>query len=296
MVVSHMPSKFSIHLALFTVALLYGANYSIAKLAMPEYIGPFGFIIIRVTISGAIFWAYHFFFIKEKVTSKPDMFRLMLCGVFGVAANQLAFFKGLSMTTPINASIIMTINPIIVVTLAYFAKLEKITPKKIIGILIAGVSAYFFLTKDGSSFNDHHFLGDFLILVNATSYGIYLIIAKPLLVKYNPMTVVKWMFFFGSLIVIPFGWTELMAIEWATFPISIWVILLYVVLGVTVLAYFLNAWGLQYVDSSVVSIYIYLQPILATVVATLLGSDALTWTDTGYAVLIMSGVYLVSRK
>jgi len=291
-----MPSKFSIHLALFTVALLYGANYSIAKLAMPEYIGPFGFIVIRVTISGAIFWAYHHFVIKEKVTSKSDMFRLMLCGVFGVAANQLAFFKGLSMTTPINASIIMTINPIIVVTLAYFAKLEKITPKKIIGILIAGVSAYFFLTKDGGSFNDDHFLGDFLILVNASSYGIYLIIAKPLLVKYNPMTVVKWMFFFGSLIVIPFGWNELMAIEWTTFPISIWVIVLYVVLGVTVLAYFLNAWGLQYVDSSVVSIYIYLQPILATVVATLLGSDALTWTDTGYAVLIMSGVYLVSRK
>jgi drug/metabolite transporter (DMT)-like permease len=291
-----MPSKLSVHLALFTVALLYAANYSIAKIAMPAFIGPFGFIVIRATIAGMIFWAYHYLFIKEKVTARSDMFRLLLCGIFGVAANQLAFFKGLSMTTPINASIIMTINPIIVVTLAYFAKMEKITPQKIIGILIAGISVYFFLTKDGASFNDNHFLGDFLILINASSYGIYLVLAKPLMIKYNPMTVVKWMFFFGSLIVIPFGWNELMAVEWSTFPINIWVIVLYVVLGVTVLAYFLNAWGLQYVDSSVVSIYIYLQPILATIVATLLGSDALTWADTGYAVLIMSGVYIVSRK
>jgi drug/metabolite transporter (DMT)-like permease len=291
-----MPSKLSVHLALFTVALLYGANYSIAKIAMPEYVSPFGFIVMRVTISGLIFWAYHHFAIKEKVTSKADMFRLVLCGVFGVAANQLAFFKGLSMTTPINASIIMTVNPIIVVTLAYLTKQEKITYKKIIGILIAGISAYFFLTKDGSSFNDDHFLGDFLILVNASSYGIYLILAKPLLRKYNPITVVKWMFLFGGIIVIPFGWSEVMAVEWSALPLNIWIIIGYVVLGVTVLAYFLNAWGLQYVDSSVISIYIYLQPILATTVATLLGSDLLTWTDAGFALLIMSGVYLVSRK
>jgi len=291
-----MPSKFSVHLALFTVALLYGANYSIAKIAMPEYVGPFGFIVIRVAVSGIVFWVYHHLVVKEKVTSKADMMRLALCGVFGVAANQLAFFKGLSLTTPINASIIMTVNPIIVVTLAYFTKQEKITLKKIAGILIAGVSVYFFLTKDGSSFNDDHFLGDFLILINASSYGIYLILAKPLLVKYNPMTVVKWMFLFGGIIVIPFGWSEVMAIEWSMLPLNIWIIIGYVVIGVTVLAYFLNAWGLQYVNSSVISIYIYLQPILATSVATLLGSDSLTWLDAGYATLIMSGVYLVSRK
>ena len=121
-----MPSKLSVHLALFTVALLYGANYSIAKIAMPEYIGPFGFIVLRVTISGLIFWAYHHIAVKEIVSSKSDMARLILSGVFGVAANQLAFFKGLSMTTPINASIIMTVNPIIVVTLAYLTKQEKI--------------------------------------------------------------------------------------------------------------------------------------------------------------------------
>jgi len=291
-----MPSKLSIHLALFTVALLYGANYSIAKMAMPSYIGPFGFIIIRATVATVIFWVYHHFAVKEKVSYKSDMFRLLLCGIFGVAANQLAFFKGLSLTTPINASIIMTVNPIIVVLLAYFSKQEKITTKKIIGILIAGTSAYFFLTKDGASFNNDHFLGDFLVLVNATSYGIYLILAKPLLVKYNPMTVVKWMFLFGSIMVIPFGWNELSIVEWSEFPVHIWAVIGFVVLGVTVLAYFLNAWGLQYVNSSVVSIYVYLQPILATAVATLLGSDTLSWSDAGFAILIMSGVYLVSRK
>lgn len=291
-----MPNKFKIHLSLFTVALLYGANYSIAKVAMPEHIAPFGFIVLRVVVAGLIFWGYHHFFIKEKVSSTADMVRLALCGVFGVAFNQLAFFKGLSMTTPINASIIMTVNPIIVVALAYFAKLERITLKKVLGIFIAGVSVYFFLTKDGSSFNDDHFLGDFLILVNASSFGIYLVLAKPLLVKYNPMTVVKWMFIFGAIIVIPFGWNDVVAVEWGALPFNIWIVLIYVVIGVTVFAYFLNAWGLQYVNSSVVSIYIYLQPILATSVATLMGSDLLSWTDSLFAILIMSGVYLVSRK
>lgn len=291
-----MPSKLSVHLALFTVALLYGANYSVAKIAMPEYIGPYGFIVIRATISGLVFWVYHHNAVKETVSSTSDMVKLILCGVFGVAANQLAFFKGLSLTTPINASIIMTVNPIIVVTLAYLTKQEKITLKKVIGILIAGISIYFFLTKDGSSFNDDHFLGDFLILVNASSYGIYLILAKPLLTKYHPMTVVKWMFLFGGIIVLPFGWREVLAVEWSALPMNIWLVIGYVVIGVTVFAYFLNAWGLQYVNSSVISIYIYLQPILATTVATLMGSDSLAWSDAGYATLIMSGVYLVSRK
>ncbi len=110
------------------------------------------------------------------------------------------------------------------------------------------------------------------------------------------MTVVKWMFLFGSLIVIPFGWNEVIAVEWSALPMSIWLVIGYVVIGVTVFAYFLNAWGLQFVNSSVISIYIYLQPILATSVATLMGSDSLTWTDAGFAMLIMSGVYLVSRK
>ena len=291
-----MPNKFTIHLSLFTVALLFAANYSIAKVAMPKYIGPFGFIVLRATISGLIFWAYHYFFIKEKVSSRADIIRLVLCGVFGVAFNQLVFFKGLSMTTPINASIIMTINPIIVVILAYLAKLEKITLKKIIGILVGGLSVYFFLIKDGASFNDDHFLGDFFILLNASSYAIYLILAKPLMSKYNPMTVVKWVFFFGSIIVIPFGWEQFIAVEWSVLPVNIWLALGYVVIGVTVLAYFLNAWSLQYVNSSVISIYIYLQPILTTLVATLMGSDTLTWLDAGFATLIMSGVYLVSRK
>lgn len=289
-------NKFRVHAALFTVALLYGANYTIAKYAMPEYVGAFGFIAIRVIVTTALFWLVHHFVSKERIKSKRDYLRLIVCGLFGVAINQLMFFKGLSLTTPINASIIMTINPVVVVVGAYLVGSERLTPQKIIGLLFGAIGAYLLITKDGADFSNQHFLGNLFVFINACSYATYLIAVKPLMNKYDSLTIIKWVFLFGGIIATPFGISELLLIKWASLPSIAWLSIVYVVIGTTFLAYLLNAWGLKFVNSSVVGIYIYLQPVLATTIAILLKSDTFEINYLIYALLIMFGVFLVSRK
>lgn len=291
-----MNSRLWVHVALFTVALIYGANYTIAKYAMPDYIGAFGFIAVRVIVTTILFWILHQFLSKERVESKRDYLRLILCGLFGITINQLLFFKGLSLTTPINASIIMTVNPIAVVIAAYLLGQEAITRNKVLGLALGAIGAYLLITKDGASFSNQNFLGNGMVFINACSYAVYLVLVKKMMMKYESLTVVKWVFLFGGLMAIPFGIPDLYVVEWAKIPPFAWWSIVYVVLGTTFFAYLLNAWGLKFVNSSVVGIYIYLQPVLATFVAMILKSDKLELRDILFSLLIMSGVYLVSKK
>ena len=265
-------------------------------MAMPEHVGAFGFIAIRVFCATILFWVFHHFFSKEKIESKRDYLQLLLCGLFGVAFNQLMFFKGLSLTTPINASIIMTVNPIAVVIAAFFLRQEKITKNKVIGLALGAVGAYLLITKEGAGFNNRYFLGNSLVFLNACSYALYLVLVKKMMMKYQSLTVVKWVFLFGGLIAFPIGIPDLFAIHWSQLPSIAWFSIVYVIIGTTFIAYLLNAWGLKFVNSSVVGIYIYLQPVLATLIAVLIQSDVLELKDIIFSLLIMTGVYLVSKK
>ena len=132
--------------------------------------------------------------------------------------------------------------------------------------------------------------------MNAASYGIYLVLVKPLMQHYRAATIIKWVFLFGFFMVLPFGWPEFSTTDWSVIPPSIWLAIIYVLVFTTFVAYMLNAWTLRYVNSSVVGIYIYLQPVFATIVATLWGQDQLTLEKLLYSLLIFAGVYLVSRK
>lgn len=290
-----MPNRIVIHAALFFVTSIYGANYTIAKFALPEYVRPFGFIALRVIGAGLIFWLIHQLKTNEKVAPR-DFLMLGLCGFFGVALNQMAFFYGLSLTQPINASVIMTISPIMVFVVAYFIGRERLTPWKIAGLILGAVGAYLLITKDGASLQSDSFVGDLFVLLNATSYAVYLVLVKPLMAKYKPLTVIKWVFLFGGLIAVPAGINELINISWSALPDKAIFSLFFVVLGTTVLAYLLNAWALSFVDSSVVGVYMYLQPVMATLVAVILQEDYLDWQEALYSLIIMSGVYLVSFK
>ena len=290
-----MPNRILVHGVLFFVTFIYGANYTIAKFALPEYIQPFGFIALRVTGAIIIFWLIHSLRIDEKVERK-DFLRLVACGLFGIAINQMSFFYGLSLTQPINAAIIMTISPIMVFVVAYLIGREKIRPLKILGLVIGATGAYLLITRHGISWQSDTFVGDLFILINATSYAIYLVLVKPLMNKYNPLTVIKWVFVFGAVIALPAGMEQLLEVSWGDLPDKAVFSLFYVVLGTTVLAYLLNAWALSHVDSSTVGVYMYLQPVLATVVAVALKEDSLELQEVLYSFIIMLGVYLVSKK
>ncbi|MGB0390294.1 MAG: DMT family transporter [Salibacteraceae bacterium] len=289
------------HLAVFGANLIYGINYTVAKDVMPEFLTPNGFILVRVLGAVLMFWALSIGLRIHESIDKKDWLRLGLAGLFGVAINQLFFFQGLSLTTPINAAIIMTINPVMVLIIAAIILRNKITLTKTSGIAL-GLSGAVLLTiyKEGQwvipNFSGDTALGDLLVLVNATSYAIYLVVVKPLMAKYKPITVVKWVFAFGLLYVLPFGLPEVINFNWSEFPGYIYGEIAFVVIGTTFFAYLFNMYGLKNLSPSVVSIYIYLQPFLATLFALAWGSDSLTLSQILSASLVFGGVYLVSKK
>ena len=289
-----MNSNIKAHIALLFANIIYGLNYTIAKDVMPEYILPFGFIFCRVLGALGLFWMIHSFN-YEKVERK-DMFLMAICGFFGVFANQLMFFYGLNLTTPINAGIIMTSNPILVIIASAIILKNRITVLKVAGIFlgIAGALLLLLVKKD-FSFGSETLIGDLFIFLNALSYGIYLVLAVPLMRKYKPITVIKWVFTFGAIFVIPFGFQQFTAIEWASFSPAIWGKFAFVVIATTFFAYLLNIYGLKKLSPSVVSTYIYLQPLLAAIVAIWAGKDSLDWIKIIAAVFIFAGVYLVSK-
>lgn len=284
------------HIYLFVANLIYAINYTFAKDVMPNFIQPSGFILLRVTGAVTLFLIFYFLFVNERV-EKKDIIRLAICGVFGVAINQLLFFEGLNLTTPINAAIIMTINPVLVIIMSALILFEKINLRKGVGIALGLVGASTLILNGGSvSGNTNYTLGNMFVFGNAASYGLYLVLVKPMMQKYHPMTVMFYVFGFGFLYVLPFGYTELIAVDWHNFPpIIIWEVL-FVVICTTVIAYLLNSSALKLLNASTVSIYIYLQPVLATIFAIFRGADTIDEMKIVSAIIIFVGVYLVSVR
>ena len=166
-----MKSRNIAFLLAFLASLIYGVSFTVAKEVMPVYIQPFGFILLRVLGATLLFWGVGIFLKKEKIEVK-DYPRLLLAAIFGIALNQLSFFKGLSMTTPINASVIMVCSPIIVLIFSSFLLNEKATKKKLLGIFIGlfGAVILIIFGKDiGSASNAS--LGNLFVFVNASSYA-----------------------------------------------------------------------------------------------------------------------------
>ena len=290
------------HLALLGVNVFYGANHLLAKGVMPDYMGPNAFIFFRVVVTTALFWLLHTFFIREKVARK-DLLRLAICGFFGVAMNQLFFFNGLELTSAINAGIIMTSTPILVVILAFFILKEPITPLKIIGVLVGAVGAVS-LTLAGRMPGFDSSIGDLFIFINALSFGIYLVIVKPLMSKYNPLTVISYNFLFGLLFILayPNVLAEVVTTQYTLFPTEIWLKITFVIIGATFFTYLLNIYALKHVSPSVSGSYIYTQPVLVMLFTILFGyigwsddySGAITLEKIAYMLMIFTGVYLIS--
>ena len=282
------------HVSLFIANLIYALNYTIAKDVMPTYIDPSGFVLLRIIGAVLLFSFSYFFFIKEKI-KKTDIFRLAICGMFGVAINQLLFFEGLNLTTPINASIVMTVNPILVLILSFFIINESITFKKGIGVLLGIIGAFILITQgEKIAFSPDYKLGNLLVFINAISYGLYLVIVKPLMKKYHPITVMFYVFGFGLLYTLYFGLEDLSSVNWSIIPTNIYYAIVFVLFCTTFLAYLFNSSALKNLSPSTVSIYIYLQPLLASIFAILRGVDTIDRTKLIAAILIFIGVYLVS--
>ena len=284
------------------VSLIYGVTFTIAKDVMPNYIDAYGFILLRVGGSAILFWIVWLIMRMLKIGPNEkialnDFPRIIACAFFGVALNMLTFFKGLSMTSPISAAVIMVCTPLIVLILSAVIIKEKMRKRKILGILL-GLFGTSFLILYGKSVenNSNVSLGNFLVLVNAVSYGYYLVIVKKLMDKYNAFTFVKWIYLFGFLMVIPFGLSQFQSVDWAILPSDIVWKIGFVVVFSTFFTYLLNLLSMRELKPTLVAVFIYLQPLFATVFAISLGKDELSWVKISSAILIFTGVYLVTDK
>lgn len=283
------------HIALLLVTLIYAANYTIAKEVMPRYLTPDALVFTRILTGMIVFWLLAS--VKTERVAKADFGRLILSGVFGAAVNMLAFFKGLNLTTPINASLIMLIVPIIVLSISAIFYDERVTRLKGIGIFLGLIGAGFLVGNGRTiSLSSSGLVGDLLVCLNATSYAVYLVLVKQLMMKYNTMTVLKWVFTFGFVAVFPFTISDFLAADFSNLPLNIWLAIGFILVCVTIMTYLFNAYALQYVTASVVSVYVYLQPLFASIIALSFGKDSLSFGKIIAYILIFSGVLMVSQK
>jgi drug/metabolite transporter (DMT)-like permease len=301
--VGFFRKEYSAHLALFMVNTLYGANHVLAKGVMPQFLTPNVFILFRILGATILFWLVKSFYVKEKI-DKKDLLMMAICAVFGVAVNQLFFFHGLNLSSAINSGIFMSINPILVTILSLFILKDKVTLVRAFGIVL-GTTATILLTLTAGTGKGDSVLGDTFLFINAVSYAIYLVMAKPLMRKYSPLTVITWVFTFGLLFVLIFPPTllDLSNTNFSVIPSYVWYKITYVIIGVTFFTYLLTMYGLKYLSPTVSSSYIYFQPILVMAFAYLflnMGiaedyTQTITWEKTGYMLAIFLAVYLTSQ-
>ena len=284
-------------IAVSIATLIYGVTFTVAKEVMPIYVKPFAFILLRVSGATLVFWMVGLF-VKSKKIDKEDYKKILLASFFGITLNMLAFFKGLSLTTPISASVMMVTSPIMVLIFSSILIRKAIGKQKILGVFIGLIGAILLITYGSSSHgsNSNSNWGNFLVFINAASYGLYLVLAKSLIEKYNPIVFVKWLYLFGLIFVLPFGYGELTEVVWQEIPSNIYWNIGFVVIFTSCVTYLFNLYGLKKLKPTTVSVFIYLQPVIATIYALIVGSDSLNLIKICATLLIFFGVYLVTKR
>jgi drug/metabolite transporter (DMT)-like permease len=289
-----LKSKTPALLAALSANLIYGINYVVAKGIMPEFLQPRAIIFIRVIGATIVFWLISSFLKSEKVAGK-DLRTIAIASIFGVVVNQILFFEGLNLSTPINASIIMICVPIAVLVFSKLIRGEKLSLIKIIGI-VSGTLGAALLILDGGRLilSSSTAIGNLLIVINASSYALYLVMIKPMMMKYKAITVMRWVFLFGAIGILPFTTHIFLDSNWEEIPLNIWFSIAYVVIFTTILAYLMNNYSLSRISPTSNSAFIYLQPLFATAIAMAFGKDRPATEMILPVILIFLGVYFVS--
>lgn len=291
-----VKSRYNPHLALIGANLIYGLNYSIAKLLMPDFIKPLGLVALRSIVATSLFWLFSLLLPREKVERK-DLLYMLAFFLFGVFFNQVFFLMGLNKTSPINASLLMLTNPIMAIIFGAIILKERLSGRRLSGVMI-GMSGTVLLLLGGTNFviGGGSVSGDILIILNAASWALFLVTIKKMTNKYSGVTVMKWVFLFGVTPNLLIGHNQLLQVDVSALPVYVIFGLVYVTVVTTFVGYNLNTYGLKYVSPTVVSTYVYMQPVVASIVAMILGQDRLTGIKVISAILVFIGVYLVSTR
>ncbi len=284
-------------LSALVATIFFGINHTLAKGLMPDYIQPYGLVFLRVLGAGVLFWIVSLF-IKNETIELRHWPRLLASAVCGMFLNMQLSFKGLSLSTPINSSVLVTITPILVFVLSAVLIREKITILKASGVilgLLGGLSLILFGVQEQVGAPNIP-LGNVLLFINSIAFGLFLIISKPLTVRYHPITLMRWLFLTAIIVNLPIGWTEFRAIEWSEMPFSIGWRVAFVILCTTFATYLLNMYALKYLSASTIGSFTYLQPVIAIAFAIYSGADQLTFIKIISTILVIVGVFMVSKN
>lgn len=293
-----MKSTTKAHLGLLGTNLFFAINLSAVKyLTGNNFMQPFGMNLVRVGVSVILFWLLFLMKPVKVKIDKADWPRIILCALTGVAINQMLFLKGLSLTYSIHAVLLMLTTPILITIIAAWLLKEKINIYKVAGLALGISGAVVLITAHKSSgLGDNVLLGDILVIINAVSYAIYFIIVKPLMLKYNPVNIIRWVFTIGLVMILPFGWGEFTAINWSSFGLTEYTLLGLIVIAGTFLAYLFNVYGIKVLGASVAGAYMYSQPVFAAIIAMIFLHEGLELYKIIAALLIFTGVYLSNRQ
>lgn len=287
------------HLSVFIAYTIFGFNIIICKdLTSSNLVSPLGLFCFRAIGATVLFWLFSLFMPKEKVDRK-DLPKIFLASMLGLFLTQLTFLKAIQITTPLDTAIITAITPIFTMFVAAIALKEPITTKKAAGVAISFAGVIFLILNTvhtGGSVTETKPLGIVLMIFNCLFFACYLGIFRPLIAKYTVVTFMKWMFLFSMLVAVPLNFNEMLHLDFGVMPTDYRLELAFLILFSTFIAYFLIPVGQKHLRPTVISLYAYLQPLIATITSIYIGMDNLSWQKIVAAALVFTGVILVNKS
>ena len=287
--------SFKPHGALVAVQLIFGTWPVVGKIALRS-LPSTGLVTFRVVGATLAFLLIRRATDHVPIKGRGDFARLALYSLLGVVLNQFLFVKGLELSTVINSALISSTIPIFTLIVSVILGYESGSWRVAVGLFLAACGVVYLINPAQANFSRETSIGNVLLLINSLAYGAYLAISQNMIKRYGALTVITWIFIFGSFITLPIGSYHLAKLPLSGVPISAWFAVLYIILVPTVAAYYLNAWALGRVAPSVVAIYIYLQPLIAFAVAPMILGEQLnsrTWLAAG---LIFAGLATVTLR
>jgi drug/metabolite transporter (DMT)-like permease len=292
-----MNQSYKAYSAALIANLIFGSSYAAVKFITPGYIHPFALNFVRVAVTLSLFWILFLFKPGKVKFDRKDLPRFFLCALTGIVINQLFFIKGVSLTTVIHSSLLSLGSPIFITIIAAWLLKEGFTFLKAIGLACGvGGASILILMKDQSGAASNMVLGDILVLTNAISYAFYLVLVRPLMAKYSGIQVLRWIFTLGAIGILPIGLPYMMNTSWVSFDFAHWMVLAYVAIFSTFVAYLLTVQSIQLIGSSATGAFIYTQPVFAAIFAMIFTGEYFTLYKLVAAILIFTGVYLVNSK
>jgi drug/metabolite transporter (DMT)-like permease len=290
------PEKsYAPHVALFAVQVFFGTATVLGKFALLAF-PPFALVGFRVGGAALAFYILQRFRGNLVLDNGKDYLKFAGFALIGVALNQLFFFKGLSLTTAVNTSLIAVTIPIFTILISALMGNDSLSWRKAAGIVLAAVGVVYLINPTQASFGSETTQGDILIVLNSLCYAVYMAISKRLISHYGALKSIAWLFLMASLINVPIGIVSLQTVNLREVSINSWLFVAGLVIFPTILAYFWNAWALSRVEPSIVAVYIYLQPLMGFLAAILFLGEHFSLRLLISALLVFAGVFLVTRK